>query len=169
MTPDIFWIRGQWPGRLAVSARPRGGDWLGDELREWRNAGIDVLVSLLTAEEEHDLDLNDERGMAKQHGLRFVSLPILDRSVPASVQDVVALVEDLRHALEAGQNVAIHCRQGLGRSPLIAAATLVSAGVDPKAAFEAVGAARGVSVPETREQQYWLEKTLTDHLALARR
>jgi len=168
MTPDIFWIPGPWPGRLAVSARPRGGDWLDDELREWRSAGIDVVVSLLTAEEEQDLSLGDEGRLANQHGIRFISFPIVDRGVPSSIQTVVGLIGDLRHSLETGRNVAIHCRQGLGRSPLIAAATLVSAGVDPQSAFKTVGAARGVTVPETPEQQNWLEKVLMNHLALAR-
>ena len=127
-----------------------------------------MAVSLLTAEEEHDLGLDVEGRFAKQHGIKFVSLPIVDRGVPSSLQDFVRLVDDLRHTLEGGHNVAIHCRQGLGRSPLVAAATLVNAGIDPKSAFKAVGTARGVRVPETSEQQHWLEKIFTDHLALAR-
>ena len=51
----LFWIDDPWPytGRLAIAARPRGGDWLQDELASWRDvlgAG-GVVVSLLTAEE----------------------------------------------------------------------------------------------------------------------
>ena len=37
--------------------RPRGGDWLADEIRSLRACGVDVLVSLLTGEEVGELDL----------------------------------------------------------------------------------------------------------------
>jgi hypothetical protein len=47
-------------GKLAMSARPRGGDWLKDDVAKWREAGIDTVLSLLTADEERDLDLRDE-------------------------------------------------------------------------------------------------------------
>ena len=50
MSPDLYWIVGPWRGRLAIAARPRGGDWLDDELSGWRQAGIDVVVSLLENE-----------------------------------------------------------------------------------------------------------------------
>ena len=40
--------------------RPRGGDWLTDELRDLAVAGLDVLVSLLSAAEVAELDLGAE-------------------------------------------------------------------------------------------------------------
>ena len=48
-------------GKLAIVARPRGGDWLEDEVRALREAGITVLVSMLTAEEGEELGLQAER------------------------------------------------------------------------------------------------------------
>ena len=61
MTPDLFWIPGPWRGRLAIASRPRGGDWLEDETNGLRQAGIDVVVSLLESDEVAQLDLLDER------------------------------------------------------------------------------------------------------------
>src|SRR5215472_3508891 len=58
MKPDLFWIPGPWRGRLAVATRPRGGDWLEDELRSWREAGVDLSVSLLEPDEAAQLDLS---------------------------------------------------------------------------------------------------------------
>jgi protein-tyrosine phosphatase len=168
MTPQLFWIEGPWPGRLAISARPRGGDWLRDEVLGWRQAGVDVVLSLLSPEEEHDLDLSDEAKLCRAQGIRFVPFPVVDRSVPASVPRTIDLLKELRDELQGGKTVAIHCRQGIGRSSLMAAGLLVTAGMDPEAAFSAVGSARHLAVPETLEQRLWVERLLSDHLALVR-
>ena len=31
MWTSLYWIDGPWKGKLALSGRPRGGDWLKDE------------------------------------------------------------------------------------------------------------------------------------------
>src|SRR5205814_8025631 len=84
MWTKLHWVSGPWPGRLAVASRPRGGDWLEDEIASWRQAGIDTVFSLLTPEEERDLDLADEGHQVRAHGMKFVSFPIPDRQVPSS-------------------------------------------------------------------------------------
>jgi protein-tyrosine phosphatase len=164
----MFWIEGPWPGRLAISARPRGGDWLEDEVVGWRRAGVDVLVSLLAAEEEHDLELESEARLSRTHGIRLVAFPVADRGVPSSTAKTVGLLKELRADLEAGKTVAVHCRQGIGRSSLIAAGLLVMAGMDPQTAFSTVGSARGLPVPETPEQRSWFERLFADRPALVR-
>jgi hypothetical protein len=35
MTTELFWIPGPWKGKLAIVPRPRGGDWLDDEVGGW--------------------------------------------------------------------------------------------------------------------------------------
>ena len=57
MGTELHWVPGPWPGRLALAARPRGGDWLEDEMAAWKQSGVDTVFSLLTAAEEHDLDI----------------------------------------------------------------------------------------------------------------
>jgi hypothetical protein len=69
MRPVLYWIAGPWPGRLAIAGRPRGGDWLGEELRGLREAGVDVLVSMLEPAEETDLGLEKEKTAALATGL----------------------------------------------------------------------------------------------------
>jgi hypothetical protein len=76
MNPDLFWIPGPWPGRLAIVTRPRGGDWLDDEASGWRRAGVDVVVSLLESAEAAQLDLLNEPRAAEANSIRFVSFPI---------------------------------------------------------------------------------------------
>ncbi|MBZ5595461.1 MAG: tyrosine protein phosphatase [Acidobacteriia bacterium] len=167
MKADLFWIPGPWRGRLAIATRPRGGDWLDDEASAWRQADIDVIVSLLENEEADQLDLLDERRVAEDHALCFISFPIPDRSVPASLQEAVLLMGGITAQLEAGKNVAVHCRQGIGRSGLIAAGVLIASGTSPAEAMQIVSSARGIPVPETTEQRRWTER-LPSGLALTK-
>lgn len=156
MKTELYWIPGSWPGRIAIMPRPRGGDWLEDEIRAWRDASVGVVVSLLEEEEVTDLELSAEGELAGASGIEFVSFPIVDRSVPASRDSVSELVANLATRLNAGQNVAIHCRQGIGRAALVAIAVLVRLGVSADEAIERVSATRGRPVPETPEQREWL-------------
>jgi protein-tyrosine phosphatase len=166
MSPDLFWINGPWRGRLAISTRPRGGDWLEDEIRGWRSARVDSVVSLLEKDEERQLELGEEGRVAEANGIHFLSFPIVDRSVPKSIPATISLLRSVNDALERGQNVAVHCRQGIGRAALIAAGILMAAGKSPDAAMAAIRWARGVDVPETREQREWLQRNLADSLAI---
>jgi protein-tyrosine phosphatase len=157
MGTELHWVDGPWSGKLAVASRPRGGDWLEDEIANWRRAGVDTVLSLLTPEEEQTLDLSREAGAVKTRGMDFISLPIPDRQVPGSETEVAAALERVNARLSAGKNVVVHCRQGVGRSGLVAACLLVTKGLDPRAAVERVSAARGVPVPETKEQRQWID------------
>ena len=157
MRTTVYWIAGPWPGRLAIVPRPRGGDWLEEEIRSWREAGLDVMVSLLTHDEDTELELHQEELLCRARGIQFHAYPIQDRGVPTSRKVTTDLVQKLEKALEAGKSVAVHCRQGIGRSSLIAALLLVSAGIDPEAALAQISQARGCAVPDTLEQRNWIK------------
>jgi protein-tyrosine phosphatase len=167
MKPDLFWIPGPWRGKLAVSTRPRGGDWLEDEVTGWRDAGLDTVVSLLERDEAVQLELADERNVIQSKGLQFLWFPIPDRGVPASTGDTLKFLTEITAELAAGRNVAIHCRQGIGRSGLLAAASLVTAGMGVREAVDVVSKARGVAVPETSSQLQWLKNLASEHLVVA--
>src|SRR5712692_4640105 len=149
-------IEGPWPGQLAIVPRPRGGEWLEDEVRFWKAASFDVVVSLLTKDELDEFDLGAEADLISAHGLQFCEFPIPDLGVPKSMATARELIHKLRDELEAGKKIAIHCRQGIGRSGLIAASVLVVSGVEPEFAIRRVSAARGLPVPETPEQRDWV-------------
>jgi protein-tyrosine phosphatase len=162
MTKDLYWVEGSWPGKLAVGPRPRGGDWLRGDLASWKRAHIDAVLSLLTPDEERDLDLRDEASEARTQGIRFTSFPIPDRQIPRSEAKLADVLERIAGDLSTGKNVLVHCRQGIGRSGLVAACLLVKKGMSPGAAVDSVSAARGMPVPETTEQRDWI-----DHYAAA--
>lgn len=156
MKTDVYWVPGPWHGRLGIVPRPRGGDWLQDEVRSWHEAGLDVVASLLTSDEAAELGLQDENALARMEGLDFRAFPIPDYGVPSSRVDFGRFLNDLEKALKSGKNVAIHCRQGIGRSSLAVAALLVSAGEQPDEAFRRIAKARGREVPDTDEQRRWV-------------
>ena len=156
MNPNLFPIAGPWRGRLAIAARPRGGDWLDDDIAALGIAGVNFLVSLLTSGEVAELGLSGEAQLSKAHGIQFLSFPIADRSVPVSAQSTLEFARKLEAALQEGKTVALHCRQGIGRSALLSGCLLVLSGLSPDAAFQAVSAGRGREVPETEEQRRWL-------------
>lgn len=162
MRTELYWVQGAWPGKLALSPRPRGGDWLQDEIRDWKQLGIHLVLSLLTPEEERELDLRQEADETRAQGLEFLSFPIADRQVPRSESKLATVLESLKTTLAAGRNALIHCRQGVGRTGLVAACLLIGNGISPGAAVAEISSARGVSVPETKEQREWI-----DHYATA--
>jgi protein-tyrosine phosphatase len=164
---ELHWVDGPWRGKLALAARPRGGDWLPDEMSLWRGSGVATVVSLLKEHEERDLDLKAERSEAEKQGLTFLSFPIVDRDVPASQSKFGEMLEGLHRELANGKGVVIHCRQGIGRTGLVAACLLVSDGLHPEEALERLKAARGVEVPETAQQRLWI-KNFAGALATAR-
>jgi protein-tyrosine phosphatase len=153
----LFWIPHEdAPGRLAVVPRPRGNDWLAADVAGWRRAGVSVVVSLLTPDEETELGLGDEAAECAAVGVQFVRLPVPDRGVPPNRAEFERVVSDVAAEVSRGGMVAMHCRQSVGRAPLLAVAVLKAFGVTSAEAIARVSAARGVQVPETKEQAEWV-------------
>ncbi|HEY7311223.1 MAG TPA: protein-tyrosine phosphatase family protein [Gemmataceae bacterium] len=158
MRTELYWIEGPWTGRLAIMPRPRGGDWLEDEISSWTRLGINTIISALTKEESEELDLIREKELCEKGGIEFVAFPIADRGVPLSAKGTLELVGRLEQELARGRKVAIHCRQGIGRASLLAACVLAAGGVDVASAFERIAATRGCAVPDTSEQRAWVAR-----------
>jgi protein-tyrosine phosphatase len=122
---------------------------------------LDVVLSLLTVEEDNDLDLRNEEREVQAAGMKFMSLPIPDRQVPGSESELTATIEQLDANLSSGKNVAVHCRQGIGRTGLVTSCLLVSKGLTPEQAVKRVKASRGLEIPETAEQRRWIDHYAT--------
>lgn len=157
MLAPLYSIQRLPTGTVSIMPRPRGGDWLSDEIKALRTSGVDILVSLLTADEIDEFDLAEEAVFCHQQGIIYHSLAIVDRSVPPFSDQTFSFLEQLRAALAEGKHIAFHCRQGIGRAALMAASLLVRIGLTPEQAFDLLSRASGYTVPETAEQRVWVE------------
>ncbi len=156
MSSLIYWIDGNWPGRLGILPRPRGADWLAAEVRAWQSLGLQTVLSLLMPEEIVELQLEGEPQACRSEAIEFINFGIPDRGVPESRKEALRLLHRLQDSLSAGGRIGVHCRQGVGRSGLVAAGVLILGGATPEDAAANISRARGQEVPETLDQLDWL-------------
>lgn len=153
---EVFWIEGNPPVGLAIVLRPRGEDWLEDEIKKLARGGVETLVSLLEPQEADWLGLAEEGLLAEQAGMKFLSFPIQDVHVPADLAAFRTFVSELAERLRSGERIGMHCRGSIGRAPLTAACTLIHLGWSAKSALAAIEKARGCPIPDTQEQLRWI-------------
>ena len=72
MRPTLYTINYPSPGCLSTMAKPRGHDWLQDEMQSLHDHGVNVLVSTLPAAEAAEIGTTDgstrrERGRTALH------------------------------------------------------------------------------------------------------
>jgi len=115
-------------------------------------------VLLCPDQQQTELALEEEAAICSKHDIEFISLPVPDLGVPHDTEAFVAAVHHLARLVHDGSNVAVHCRQSVGRSGLLAVSIVVSLGTTLERAIERVSTARGLPVPETDEQSRWLRR-----------
>ncbi|MEM7663081.1 MAG: dual specificity protein phosphatase family protein [Pseudomonadota bacterium] len=143
-------------GLIAIMRRP-SSDWLQDDIKALAEGGITLVVRLLTDTEVIELGLEREEDACRSSGIEFRSFQIEDRGVPENALAFVSLICELGQMVEAGARVAVHCRAGIGRSGLSAAALLINRGTTSDEAFARVSERRRVTVPDTDDQRRWIE------------
>ena len=119
-----FWVETGTAIRLAIVPRPRGNDWLEDEVTQMKRAGVDVLVSMLQPDEAAELGLSEEAALCAAGGIQFRSFPIPDRETPPSTAAFAKFVEELRVEAHAGRSVRCPL-QGFNRALIFTLSGLV--------------------------------------------
>ena len=156
MQAEMYKVGTIGKGFFAIMARPSLDPNEPASVANIARIGINLVVSLLEIGEARVLGLEGERELVKAHGMDFVSFPIPDMGLPASVNEFASLSKLLLRQVDGGVKTLIHCHAGIGRSGLVAAGILLHCDLDPRQAFAHVSKIRGVRVPETPEQEYWL-------------
>ena len=153
-----FWIDTASPLKLAIASRPHGGSWLQEDVRQLKDEGIDLLVSLLSFTETRELELEQEKAVCSSVGISFVNFPIPDREVPPSRFAFVTFAQFLHRRAMQGLSIGVHCRACIGRSSVLLATVMRLNGLTTKDAFDRISSARGLRVPDTPEQAKWVAR-----------
>jgi protein-tyrosine phosphatase len=154
----IYWIhRFANSSRIGIMARPRGNDWLEDEIINLKNCQVGVLVSLLERDEIYDLNLDLEKEHCFAQNIIYINFPISDRGIPKQNDNTDQLIGLLMKKINEGLSVVVHCRMGIGRSSIIAAAILLKYKFKANDIIENIIKIRGIKVPDTDDQLSWLK------------
>ena len=151
-----YWITSQ----LAIVPRPQGDDLLDDEMSALKEAGMDVIVSMLQKDEARKAGLEREASSAQEKGLQFINFPVPDRGVPLDTSSFIEFLKDLESLLAQGKRVGVHCRASIGRSSVTSASLLIRSGIPSESAWLQISVARDCSVPDTTEQRDWVDRNM---------
>jgi protein-tyrosine phosphatase len=151
MRAEMYEITPCPQGRLATMPRPRGGEWLIREIASMKASGVTDVVSLLTPPEVAELGLQLEAQACAAAEIGFHILPVGDRGIPPRPA-FDAFIDTLVPILQHGGFIAVHCRAGIGRSTVVAAALVIRLGVSAQDAITLISNARGFDVPDTEDQ-----------------
>lgn len=160
MIAQPYWITNQ----LAIVPRPRGGDWLEDEITALREAGIEIVISMLQEDEAVELGLEHESTATTNARLQFVNFAIPDRGIPTDKQAFIQFLLFLENHLASGRRIGIHCRACIGRASVAAASLLIRGGLTAEQAWAQISTVRGCSVPDTEEQREWVNRNMRSNL-----
>lgn len=158
MIPQHYIIPIGLPGSLCICPRLRGDDWLEDEIKGFKDLGFTNIICLLTDDEELLLGLEHQDIICERLGVKFLKLPVEDRSKPLTHKDFLGVALDTFQRLEAGECVAVYSRRGTGRTAIFCSSVLYFYGMYPEESLEVIETARGLCVPDTELQKEWILK-----------
>lgn len=150
MELDIYNVSSIGQGRLCVMAKPFSKEWINEEFDAIKAFGISRVVSLLECAEAHILGFTDEDVHCRSRGIDFIQYEIPHRYIPGNEDSYSAFIQFLHDELIEGKDTVVHCRDGIGRTGMVATAVLVKYGLTGEHAVKLVSEARRVSVSEYR-------------------
>jgi protein-tyrosine phosphatase len=158
MPAKIYWLHNfQNTSRLGIMARPRGNEWLEEDILSLKKQGVQIIISLLDRNEICELGLEKESELCLKHGIEYINFPIVDRNVPKPDSIFNNFINQVKEKISAGTDMAIHCRMGIGRSTIIAGCLLLKPGYKTDEVIAQISKIRGMRVPDTDEQIAWLK------------
>jgi protein-tyrosine phosphatase len=96
-------------------------DYGATTLKEYKKAGIDMVVMLISEGEDLARAGRDLEALYNLEGMQVIHLPIVDFDVPDNNQALDTTLNEVATHAKAGRNIAIHCFAGRGRTGMFAA------------------------------------------------
>ncbi len=148
------------PGKRGASGRYPGLVYrrvLADDLRTLQRQDVRLLLLLV---EDHELRQWGDPAIvavAAAKGLRVRRHPLPDGAAPASIDEMVSLLAELRSERREG-DIAVACMGGVGRTGTVAACALVEGGMPADGAIDHVRRVRHPDAVETAEQRAFVRR-----------
>ena len=153
------------PGRLGMTFAPgkvcrsvQGYQWQRhleqDMDRLQHTYGVTTIVCLIEAHEFPEMQIERLREQSVTRGMHFIGFPIADVSIPPDVEPFFHLIVDICRRLAAGETVLIHCKGGLGRTGIVAAACLMLLGMPAAEAVVLVRQVRPGTIETPQQERF---------------
>ncbi len=144
------------PGMKEFSTLDLYEDRVDNDLQNICSWGATVIVTLLEAREISILGIADlpEKALAKN--ILWLHLPMNNIGLPDREFEEMWKWAGSRllNFLQEGQSILIHCKEGIGRSGIIAARLLIESGIEPDSAIKSVRKARPGSLMLYSQEKY---------------
>lgn len=155
------------PGMKTFSTLDLYDDRIENDLQCIRTWGAAVIVTLLEIRELAMLGIADLPEKALSQNLLWLHLPIKNMGLPdESFEESWKWAGPrLLKLLSEGQRIFVHCKEGIGRSGVVAARLLIESGVDTVTAMKMVRKSRPGSLMLNSHEEYChgLSKSAADN------
>jgi ADP-ribosyl-[dinitrogen reductase] hydrolase len=137
------------------------GAWARDlklDLTAIKDWGATALLTLIEDWELKKLSVGHLGTVARQLGLEWFHLPIVDGGIPEErfENEWKVTGPKLVNLLSASRDIVVHCKGGQGRAGTIAARLLVEMGVAPQEAMARVRKSREGAIENTPQERHIL-------------
>jgi len=154
-----------FPGLIGISACPGMkefstldlyDDRIENDLQCISNWGASLVVNLLEMQEIIMLGTAALPARILSRNMAFLHLPMANNLLPDEgfEEDWRSKRSRLLESLRDGGRILIHCKEGIGRSGLVAARLLIESGIDADSAISAVRKARPGSFMFSAQEKY---------------
>jgi len=126
---------------------------LDSDLQVIVDCGAKAIISLIEDHEFIELDVTELPIKTMKAGIEWHHLPIKDSSIPTEIFEKKwsSSGNKMHDILNAGENIVVHCKGGLGRTGLVAARLLIELGETAENSINKVRSTRSGAI-ETVEQ-----------------
>ena len=157
MLTPIYEIKNLCNERFSIMPHPKGGEQLEKSIKEIKKQGYEVVISMLTQQEQSELRLDSEKAICEKYGISYFNYPIRDEVADSDVE-TLKFIDILENVQKQKRKIVFHCRGGVGRSSMVLSLLAARLGVTPQDSFELITKSRGELTPESEAQKQWVIK-----------